>query len=354
MKSAPSVARRHLDGGSKMVVVADFDFLCAKLHGMRSLLYEGERLEGLLKCRNLSEMYGELFADHPFQSHLQFERELVSYHVATLHDLSEFLSGKTLALYTWLLRRYQIENLKVILRHWAKKGDRAELERLLVDLPHSLSLPMDSILASPGLASLIPKIPHPLLQKGASLGAEPFERRGTAFFLETGLDKAYFTELYVLLQRLHGTHSSGSAPLVRLEVDIFNALLAFRGKLGYAVTAQDLEPFFAPGGKYLTPRLCGEIMGLDSFDEMLKQLPSGFLGSPKIEVTEIGDLERVLSERLYRTASRQFYRSVSDFGKVLAFFHVKRAELTNLIRFAESLRYGHPPGAIRRFLLFLE
>ena len=172
-------------------IPVNLSFVLAKIHGMRSRLYERERLERLLGSRNILELMrtvrsgGE--ADE-FVSHRQLEQALVAIHVAELGQLVRHLKSSHRRVLDAFLRRYQVENLKVILRGWVRQAPVEQVTPYLVELPRDLALPTTRLLSSRGLRAFLKNIPSRELAQGAALGREQFARTASAFFIEAGLD----------------------------------------------------------------------------------------------------------------------------------------------------------------------
>jgi len=335
--------------------VADFDFLFAKLHGMRSLLWEAGRLDELLGKRNLAEVFSSLSGGKTFESHIQFEKELVQRHISDLFSVGMFLSGANGEFFLWLLRRYQVENLKVILRHWAHKKERKELEAIMVELPDELALPVEKLLEAPGLASFLQAIPVKELRDAAGQGALYFEQKGSTFLIETGLDQGYLATLRQFQEKLSAPHRAGSGPLLRLEIDLYNCLLIFRARFGYGLSPEEIRPFLTTGGANLSLEALLGMLKSNTFEEMAGALPAPLLqGSDGGKPADAGELETILFKTLYFRANHRFYSSTSDIGKLIAFFYIKRIELMNLIRLTEGFRFALPAQVLRKNLFYLE
>ncbi|MBN2565020.1 MAG: V-type ATPase subunit, partial [Candidatus Eisenbacteria bacterium] len=173
----------------------DLSFVLAKIHGMRSRMYERERLERLLACRNVLELMRTISPGTDFVSHRHFERALVAMHVADIELVARYLDSPYRQVLLDFLCRYQVENLKVILRAWGRKLTPEEVSRHLVELSGGLALPTEALLASRDLDAFLANIPSKEFAQAASLGAEHFARSRSTFFIEAGLDRAWMSQL---------------------------------------------------------------------------------------------------------------------------------------------------------------
>ncbi len=335
-----------------MITPVDFSFVSAKLHGMRARLYERERLDALATLRNAFEMMKAVFPSLDVRDRRGFEQRLVEEHVRDLDRVRTLLDGPNREFFTWQLERYRIENVKVLLRAWKGREAAGDVHSLLVTLPDDYGLPVDRLLASTKLTDFMWLLPGRHYAQGIKRGAVQFHDTNKLFFIEAGLDAVYFEGLCRRASALKGADRQEVAPLVRLEVLIYDVLFTLRGRLSYGLSIEDVRDLLvtgddpAPGAAAFEPMLQAP-----DFARALAAMPSRRLLLGAAEPRDPADLQARLFERLYRAANSAFYRSMFHMGVVEAFYYVKRIELANLIRVAELLRQERPPADIRRELL---
>ena len=113
--------------------MSNLDFIVAKVRGMRGQIHEGPRLLPLCDIPNIRDLAATLAPGQPIGNTIGLQRYLTEQHIASLHGLLNVLDGWEAGLFLAMLRRYQAENLKVILRCWAAKTDEALLADILSD-----------------------------------------------------------------------------------------------------------------------------------------------------------------------------------------------------------------------------
>jgi len=338
-----------------MITPVDFAFVSAKLHGMRSRLHEGPRLEPLTGLRNVFEMMRSLYPGTDVGGRTGFERRLVEEHIGELMRVLVFLDGPNRDFFEWQLERYRIENLKVVLRGWKLRMPREELEALLVTLPPAYALPTAKLLETAKLIELIRLMPVSLFAEGIRRGSVQFHDTNRLFYIEAGLDAVYFEELCRRAAHLSSTDAEEVKELLRREVLIYDVLFIMRARLNYDLTVEDVREFLVTGTDAAPQAALFESMlRAQSFGEMLEACPEqkALLG-PDGGVPDLDALQRRLWERLYLAANRMFYRSMFHMGCVEAFYYIKRVELRNLIRVAELLRQERSARDIQRELIRL-
>jgi len=325
-------------------------FIIAKVRGMRGKLYEGEKLTRLCDAPGIEELAATLAPGEPIGDTIGLQRHLTAQHVRALRSILVHLAGWRHELFLWMLRRYQVENLKVLLRAWATHAEPSLLARYTVDLPGAIGLPIQAMMNSPDLESVIRKIPVPELQAGAFTGLGGFEESGRLFFVEAGLDQGYLAELRRRSERVGEESRPAVRQLVGLELDIYNVMLVLRAMFDYSIPFNKVRGLFAPFGAYVGLRVLEQLRHAPDLDAAAGLVPPPALGAttpaPSAEA-----LETAMWQNLYRVANRWYYSCVLDFGAIAAFYYIKRVELRNLIRISEHVRYGERGAAIRDQLI---
>ncbi len=336
-----------------MTLSGDLDYLHAKVHGLRSRLYEAQRLDDLCDLRSIPQLWHRLYPDAEPADHHELQRRLLADHIRVLDLLRQHLPERLAGFATWMLRRFQLENLKVILRA-RKAGEPLEhVEPFLAALPADLQVPARALLQVGGLADFLLVVPVPEFRKAGETAAVEHAETGDAFFVELAMERAYYEGLLERQRRLPARHRRGTESIIGLEASIHTLLCLFRLKLNYDVPFETARKYLV-AGTVQAFRL-ERLYGYPHFADMLGLVPRQFL-PPEVlpSIRTIADLERVLWQRLLHVANRQFYRSVDDLGAVVSFFAIKRVELANLIRVIEGVRYGMAPEAIRKGLIRVE
>jgi len=333
-----------------MPITGDFDFIHAKTHGLRSRVYELDRLADLCDLRTVSQLWHRLYPEADPADHHGLQRRLLADHIAILETIRHHLPEHLAAYFTGHMRRFQVENLKVLLRAWKAHEPYARIAPYLAPLPSDLALPGKAFLKAKGLGEFLLLVREPRLRTAAEKAAAHFVESRETFFVEAAFDAAHYTSLLDEQKRLRGDDARAADLLVRSEVAAHNMLCLFRLKLNYGLSFEEATPFFVPLAPH--PFRMERLYDFPHFADMVKLVPREFLPhEPDGEMRTIADLERALWERLLHVANRQFYRSVGDFGVVVAFVTIKRVELANLIRVIEGVRYGLEPQAIRQGLI---
>ncbi|MFO7897473.1 MAG: V-type ATPase subunit [Planctomycetota bacterium] len=332
--------------------MTNVDFIVAKVRGMHGKLYGGERLSDLCRLGSVEDLAAELAPGVPIGDAAALQGELVSRHVAALRGLLDHLDGWEAAMLLALLRHYQAENLKVILRCWATGAGERALRRYAVELPPPLDLPAEALMRSPDIERLVKAVPVKFLRDGAMQGVGEYEQSGRLFFIEAGIDKANYGNLKQAADRGTGESGKVTRGLVHTELDVYNVLFVLRGVFNYALLFNKLRNFLAPSGGRAGIRVLEDLREAEDAAAAVRRVPPG-LRTAAEPSDSLDGLEADLWSGLYRAARRRYYTAVLSFGAVVAFAYIKRVELSNLIRISEGIRYGQRAEAIRDQLVLL-
>jgi vacuolar-type H+-ATPase subunit C/Vma6 len=337
----------------------DLDYLAARLHGRRSRLAEAERLDTLCRIRTIPELVPAIYPDAPALTAARFQRRLTQDLALELSGFFGHLTQAGSDLLAWMLVRFQVENMKVLVRGSVNPTPSDVLREHLLVLPDGLAMDTDSLASAESLNALIDRLPvgapRTSLREVAGLHLDP----PRPFLLEAALDRGYFEELLARADRLSGEDKEWIRPLILQEVDLFQLMLVVRGKFHYGLTAESLFPFHVrwggiPGERFSAmladpdlPTAGGRTAG------RVLDVPPSERKSPSeaSAAVEPATLEALAWTRFLRLANRAFRRSHMGLGTVVGYAGIRRVEVANLITLSEGIRIGMAPEAIRARLI---
>ena len=327
----------------------NLDFANALLHGRRGHLHEGLRLDETCRLRTITELAYKLASVRGTISFSRLQRLILEQSIAELNSLRCHLSGESLLLYEWFLARFQLEQLKVIIRGFISRTQAKEIQENLIDLPEELALDTDKLPVTESLAQCAALLPYNGLRDMARkiLSAE----QDQLFLLEAGLDHEYFREMLARAGRIPSADLSGFHSLILQEIDIFHLLLVVRGKFINGFNTEQL----------LALHLSGTNISLALYKEMLsepkpvavaKLITGRAIDSfPQNQTSTPSILEVLGWNRYYRFSCRAFRASILGPGIIFSYAGIRRIEVANLTTIIEGVRLGMPADKIRARLL---
>ena len=336
-----------------------YEYLNAKLHGMKSAMFEGWRLHDLLRAHDLAELGKALFPGQEITSTSAFdiERGLTQAYFADLDKVCCNLGEAAAHFFEGFLRKVDTENLKLVVRHWFthRQTGRAELEAVqaqLLTTRVSAVLPLASMIESPTLDDLVSFIPSESTRVRLMQILGSHEDSPKLFTVEIGLDAAYYEQLADGAAALARADREVARELVGMDVDISILLWAFRLSQNYGVSSDALVGLLAALGTNVRRSHLSALWQATTDQERIAAVPSVYRKClPRAGSTDISACEQALYTYLYRVALRYFRRMTSDIAGVVSYYFLKRSELVNLIRVVQAVRYGLPEDAAKAFLI---
>ncbi len=338
--------------------VNDLDYLATRLHGRRSRLAEGERLEKLCAAPNLTELGRAVYPESELAAAGDLQRWLAQGLVRELSGFLKHLQGPGAGLVAWMLVRFQVENIKVLLRGSVRRAPLETLQEHLLLLPHWLALDVQALITAPTLDEFADLLPPGPLRKSLKQALGIYHEQPRPFFLEGALDRGYFQDLLARAARLSDEDQEVIQPIVFQEVDAFHFMLVVRGKFQYGLTPELLLPLHARGSGISRERFSEMLAASDliaaaslavgrAIDALPPERGSGET-SPAMGASE---LETLAWKRFLRLSNRAFRQSHMGLGAVVGYVGIRRVEVADLITVSEGIGKHTVPETLRSRLL---
>jgi vacuolar-type H+-ATPase subunit C/Vma6 len=342
----------------KQPSVNDLDYLGALLHGRRSRLAVAERLDGLCRLRDLAELGRSLYPDTEFRSAAELQRRLVQDLARELSSCLRYLEGSGADLLAWILARFQVENVKVLLRGVLNRIPFEDSCRFIVPLPNELALDLEALAKANSLDDFIARLPAGMERRWLWNAPAVYREQSRTFFLEAVLDCGYFQELLARTASLPYEEREAVKPLMLQEADTFHLMLALRGKSHYGLTPELLLPLHVRGSAISTERFAAMTTDPDplaaatrAVGRVLDTLPSAPAKASGTGTPDLAVFEALAWKRFLRLAERAFRRGPMGLGVVFGYAGMRRVEVLNLITVSEAIRTGLPAEAMMARLI---
>lgn len=360
--------------------MADFDYGNARLRAMKSRLIPRHRLEGLAEAGNIEGLIAALTETAYREAVAAALVRLVGLDclaealrndlVATVGKARRFFRDRAGELAALVLRRYELHNVKTVLRGIARQVPAGEI--LASTLPVAELRPADlsELARSPNIRATIDL----LATWGVSLARPLLElrarRRGDGLEipeLELALDRWH---LHTAMQIARQADEEGRTLLetLMLEADGANIMIALRlvGVADAALTlrghfgAEDITALFVGPGHIQFASLAEAARKL-SVTEAVNALTETTYGTTLTNAMKayaaaghLSVFERALGRRQLRHAASLFTRDPLGIGVLIGYIALKANEIANLRAIAQGLMLGRKPDRIRAELMFVD
>jgi len=327
----------------------DLDYLATRLHARRSRMAEGDRLDALCDIRTIPELSRTVGLDTEYQAAAKFQRRLVRDLARELAGCARHVGGAGGELFAWMLARFQVENIKMLVRGLVNQTSPEVLQEHLVSLPEGLALDVQGLATAGSLEDFIELLPPGTPRQRLSEAVAARRDHPQPFFLEAALDCGYFQELLAKTRQLSGEDQAIVRPLALQEANFFQFTLAVRGRFHYNLPSDALLSLRLPG------IFDDWFRTLLTAPDMLEAAKSGvgivFDELPAERGSSEIDLEALAWKRFLRLANGAFRRGHMGLGAAIGYAGLRRVETANLITLSEGIRTGMTAQAIRARLI---
>jgi len=281
--------------------------------------------------------------------------------VKSLGQIRSFFTGQAAEMAVIVLRAYDIQNLKSILRGLSKQAAAGEILPSLLPVGELKGNELAELAGSPSpraaidvLASLGSPFAHPLIRLRA-------EHPGVGIpEMELALDRWFYQETYPYLQ---SAHQAGRLlySAMQLDADMINLLTVLRFAhaprerkfLREWLQTEELEYLLVGPGKiaFATLSRAGSQDTIHAAVEILANTPYGnplTIGlKAYAQSALLSDLEKELKRFRLRWMSRQIYKDPLGIGVLLGYVALKVNEVSNIRWIAQGINLGLKAEAIR-------
>lgn len=347
-----------------------FDYGNARLRAMKSQLLSGPRLEALAEARTLPGLLTEL-ARTPYRKAAEaasvraagvgsIALMLRGHLLETLGKVRRFYKARALDQVMLLLRRYDVHNLKTILRGLAQNIPPEEISTALLPIGELTMPVLDALLAAAEpraaidlLATLHLSSAQPLLEARA-------RRPGAAVWeLELALERWHFAEA-----RRHRLAQGALAEALALEADMVNlmTMLRFAHAPAERQRLRGLEGLGELSALLVAPgRLSEKQLLRTGAAATVEEALAALEGSPYARPLAAGfaayrqsrrlsDLERALWRYKVRHLALYISRDALGIGVPVGYIALKDNEARNIRAIAWGIYLRQPADSIRQSL----
>ena len=348
----------------------DFGYSNARIRGMRSRLLRRDFLDTLIEGIDIKRLVQEL-NETEYGPDLEealimgldagtVDLALKNNMVRTFRKVHGFLNDEAALLITTLLGRWDVFNIKTVLR--AKQMGLGHEEFVDGLLPVGSLGPVDleALSALPNVRAVVDTIVTWGLPFAGAVreGHAAFLESGQLAELELALDR-YYTEWAASRLKRRGVNVRIARDVLQVQVDISNLVMTFRLQKE-DVESIDASRFFLEGGAVVTADLYNELVKMSDIDEVLNRLRGTRYGKVLddvamlfLEVNSIAVFERALEDLLTRRILGLAKGDPLGVGVAISYLWAKQNEVTNLRIIVKGKAVGMPIDRVRKELILV-
>ncbi|MBE0477324.1 MAG: ATP synthase A1 subunit C [Coriobacteriia bacterium] len=348
----------------------DYGYSNARVRGMRARLLNRSFYDTLIEARDIQQMIQELTSTG-YGPDLEevlikgrdaavVDEALKNNLVRTYRKILGFLNDEGRGLATTLLGRWDVFNIKTILRGKHMRLPAEEVGESLVPAGQLSEIELNAMLAQDDVKSAIDAAVTLGLPYAAALryGIGEYAKTGELAGLELSLDRHYAEWATKRLSR-RGANAAIARRILGTQIDIVNLLTVFRMQKA-DIESLDVAQFHLPGGLAIGADLFEEVAGMSDVDQVLDRLRNTMYGPALedaamkyIEVNSLSVFERALEDHLIRKVTLSGVHDPLGVGVVVSYLTAKQNEITNLRIIVKGKSIGMPVERVREELILV-
>ncbi len=348
----------------------DYGYSNARIRGMRARLLKRERLEHLLGVTELSQLIQELMQTElaPY-----LEETLIHGHtaasidealkrnlVATYRKVLGFLNDEARDICTTLLGRWDVFNIKTIVRGKHLHLTAEEIGEGILPVGALSQIDLDGLVAQGDVKGVVDLASTWELPQAPALrsGYAEYQRSGELADLELALDHYYAERSLKRLTR-RGANYAIARRILGMRVDILNLVMVFRAARENLDETTSAD-YFLLGGLDIDADLYGRLAAFSDVDEILDGLRGTQYGQllddaalRYLENLSLAVFERALEDYFVRKVLALGGTDPLGIGIPIAYLWGKQNEVTNLRIIVKGVAVGMPAERTEKELILV-
>ncbi|MCB1773401.1 MAG: V-type ATPase subunit [Gammaproteobacteria bacterium] len=324
--------------------LAEQAYLRTRLAIMRENLIEADRLAELA-AMPYDELATESGFDEfdgsgsPGQRLAAFERAQLQSWLDELSALLRPLEGSGRRLLTQWASRYELLNIKALVRGKIGQLPNDEIERSLYLLPGFLNLNIEELLNTDNVRDLLRQLQNTRYRRIATQALRRYEENPDPFLLDATLDQQFYGELIDRAGQLDSGDRNEILDLIGRIVDRHNLVWSLRYRFNYFLQPSEVLYLAIDGGRVLNRTRLQRVVNEESLAEACAQLPAHLLPDDA-DTSSITQLDVALKHDIERYAMRVLRVSPSVLTSALAYLVLRHGDIMSLYAIVHARVHG--------------
>jgi len=279
-----------------------------------------------------------------------FEQSQLQTWLNELNSLLRPLNGADRAVLVQWARRYEVLNLKALVRGKLSGLSRSEIESSLFVLPGFLHLDHEPLLNTDDVMDLLRRLKDTPYRELGRMAMRRFAEQQDPFLLDASLDQQFYSGLSNCVARLSEPDRTAMRNLVGRMVDRHNLIWLLRYRHNYQLQPAEVLYLSISGGLQLTREHLRQILQMPTLVESLERLPPGMqrLIGNSANLVEIRD---ALVNDLQHQAELSLRSTQSVLTSVFAYLLLRYYEIKTTNAIVQA-RFTRLPDELLRDALF--
>lgn len=332
--------------------VASYAYLHVRVSVLAEQLLPISHLEALIKAPPdheagfLASAGLEQASEHDFDNPAVLEQRLINALVKDFNVLARALSGVPRELLIYWVRRFELSNLKAIIRGKMTDQPVEKIRDNLLDIGIFATLPVEDMLRTDDVAELLRLLEATPYGDIARQARRIYEQQQDLFALDAAMDRRYLAGLNKRVTALDVADRRILHPLVGAILDRFNLVWLMRYRLAYHLTPAETYFLLIPGGYRLRGVELRALAQMGSFEEMLANLPAP-LARELEHASCLNTVDRLLEAQIGVAAESILRHTAFNLARAFAYLVLRERDLLQIHVVLKGRHLQMNPDAIR-------
>lgn len=323
-------------------------YLGTRVNILRDQLLPVDFFEGMIGKR-LEEILSIRFGDVDFRAAPDIgmlERTLMR---AMLRDVTVILrplQGAARSFFLYWARRFELFNLKAMIRGKLRGLPEREIEPHLLHMPPFTVLPHESMLRAETVAELLRLVEAGPYASLAGQARRVLEENQDTHAVEAAIDQRYYMGLAKRVHQLPKADADPTHDLMGTVIDRINLSWLVRYRFVYRLSPTETYYFLIRHGHHLHREHLLRLVELDSIEAIVAAMPPA-LGDALTDARTALDIEQGLDRLVRQRATQAVRYSGSVVTRAIAYLTLREQQLAALRALIFGTRLGLSPELMR-------
>jgi len=316
--------------------VARYAYLHSRVSAMSVRLLSESRLRSLAELAPGQEgdifqsaALAGLYPGEPSEPPSSLEQRLITLLLADFVIFVRALSGPAREFLLYWAYRFELSNLKAVLRGKMTGQSVSAIRDQLVDMGPFARLPVEDLLRTDDVAEMLRRLERTPFADIAREARRIYDEHRDLFSLDAAVDRRYFAELWKRAAEAERGRERPLRSLVGGIIDRFNLVWLLRYRFAYRLSPAEAYYLLIPASHRLDSRKLLALSQLGSFEEVIERLPPPF-AAWLADAKTASDVASVLDRKGWRQAQTVLRHGLFNLARVFAYLVLRDRDLRQL------------------------
>jgi len=328
--------------------IVKFSAINSKVKALIGKSMSQEEYLKLLKCKDFKSTVKVLKEETKYEKILeQYNLEKINRanleiilqrnYIRIYSKLINYFNGEYRNIIKTLFLRWEIEDLKVIIRGKYLGRSKVEIENKLIARSSLNTINYDYLIALKNVEEVIDGLKGSIYYNNLKNSVKDIRGKGL-FRIETELDFVYFMSIRKKLKHLDIENKDVGYSITGVEVDLLNLGWIYRGKIFYEISPEELFNYTIYNGSKFSKdkliKLC-YVNDMEDFRNLIERTPYAHIYE-NYDLISIEKRQREFQKKYYKKFLRENRNNISMVMSYIMFYGI---EIRDIISILEQKRY---------------